>query len=138
MKSLSRILLLGAATAFAGAFTVSVAAQDKAPTTVILKGSPSGGVKFDHAAHQKAADNKCETCHHASKPEKAMTAKQQNCQDCHTKTPAAPMKTGARAAFHDPMAKKGLCIDCHVEQAKAGKKVPAPSKCADCHKKENV
>lgn len=138
MKHLSRILLLGAAVSFAGAFTVSVAAQAQAkgPGVVILKGNPSGGVKFDHAAHQKAANNKCETCHHASKPEKAATAAQQNCQDCHTKKPTAPMKTGARAAFHDPMAKKGICVDCHVEQAKAGKTVPA--KCADCHKKENV
>lgn len=136
MKRLSRILMLAAAAAFAGAFTVSVAAQAKAPGVVILKGNPSGGVKFDHAAHQKAANEKCETCHHASKPEKAMTAKQEKCQNCHTKTPTAPMKTGARAAFHDPMSKKGICVDCHVEQAKAGKKVPA--KCADCHKKENV
>ena len=136
MKYVSRILLLGAAMAFASAFTVSVEAQAKGPTTVILKGNPSGGVKFDHVAHQKAADNKCETCHHASKPEKAATAKQQKCQECHTKMATAPMKTGTRAAFHDPMAKKGVCVDCHVEQAKAGKKVPV--KCADCHKKENV
>lgn len=137
MKRLSRILLLGAAVSFAGAFTVSVAAQAaKGPTVVILKGNPSGGVKFDHTAHQKAANNKCETCHHASKAEKASKAAQEKCSDCHTKTPTAPMKTGARAAMHDPMAKKGVCVDCHVEQAKAGKTVPV--KCADCHKKENV
>ena len=138
MKHLSRILLLGAAVCFVGAFTVSLDAQapGKAPGVVILKGNPSGGVKFDHAAHQKAAANKCETCHHASKPEKAAKAKEEKCQDCHTKTATAPMKTGARAAFHDPMAKKGICVDCHAEQAKAGKKTPA--KCADCHKKENA
>lgn len=113
---------------------VMLAAQAKAPGTVILKGAPMGGVKFDHAAHVKAAggDAKCDTCHHASKPEKPAKAKNEKCQDCHTKVPTAPMKTKAQAAFHDAMAKKGTCIDCHV----AAKKGPA--KCADCHKKENV
>ncbi len=113
---------------------IMVAAQGKAPGTVILKGAPMGGVKFDHAAHVKASggDAKCDTCHHASKPEKPAKAKQEKCQDCHTKVPTAPMKTKAQAAFHDAMAKKGTCIDCHV----AAKKGPA--KCADCHKKENV
>jgi hypothetical protein len=46
------------------------------------------------------------------------------------------MKTATRGAFHDPMAKKGTCVDCHVAEAAKGKK--APTKCADCHKKENV
>lgn len=138
MTRAMRFLLLGAAVAFAGAFTVSVAAQEpKAPGVVILKGNPQGGVKFDHKAHQALVGDKCDTCHHASKPEKPLKAKQQKCQDCHSgKTATAPMKTAARAAFHDPMAKKGTCVDCHVKQAAAGKKVPV--KCADCHKKENV
>ena len=111
-----------------------VAAQT-APTKVVLKGNPMGGVNFDHAKHAKlVGDAKCDTCHHASKPEKAMKAKQENCQDCHTKAVAAPMKTNTKAAFHDAMAKKGTCIDCHAkDEAKK-----APVKCADCHKKENA
>lgn len=108
----------------------------KAPETVILKGAPLGGVKFNHKQHTAVAGVKCTTCHHASKPEKAMTSENQKCTDCHTKTPTAPMKTATRGAFHDPMAKKGTCIDCHVTEAAKGKK--APTKCADCHKKENV
>jgi hypothetical protein len=117
---------------------VVMMAQEKAPTTTILKGSPMGGVKFDHAAHVKAAggDAKCDTCHHASKPEKANTTAHQKCQDCHTKVATAPMKTKTQAAFHDPMAKKGTCVDCHVKNAAAAKK--PPSKCNECHKKENV
>jgi len=113
---------------------IMIAAQGKAPGTVILKGAPMGGVKFDHAAHAKAAggDAKCDTCHHASKPEKASAAPHQKCQDCHTKVPTPPMKTKAQAAFHDAMAKKGTCIDCHVTQKKG------PAKCAECHKKENT
>ncbi|HEY3380591.1 MAG TPA: cytochrome c3 family protein [Vicinamibacterales bacterium] len=112
-------------------------AQEKAPGTVILKGNKTmGGVKFDHAAHAKKVGDKCETCHHPSKPEKAMKAKHEACQGCHASTIAAPMKTNAKAAFHDAMAKKGTCIDCHAKEVAAGKK--APAKCIDCHKKENV
>ncbi len=120
------------------AFGVGIAgqAQVKSPGVVILKGNPMGGVKFDHAAHAKLTGDKCDTCHHASKPEKPSKVAQENCQNCHTKTVAAPMKTTARLAFHDNLAKKGTCINCHVKEAAAGKKVPL--KCADCHKKTNV
>jgi len=118
------------------AFMAGVASAQKAPDTVILKGNPMGGVKFPHAVHMKSVGATCTTCHHPSKPEKPMKAAQENCQDCHTKTAAAPMKTNAKAAFHDGMAKAGLCIDCHVKANAAGKK--APTKCTDCHKKENV
>jgi nitrate/TMAO reductase-like tetraheme cytochrome c subunit len=61
----------------------------------------------------------------------ALKSKNQKCQDCHTKTVAAPMKTKAQAAFHDAMAKKGTCIDCHAKEVAAGKK--APLKCNECH-----
>ncbi|MCX6545447.1 MAG: cytochrome c3 family protein [Acidobacteria bacterium] len=113
----------------------AVANAQTPPTTVILKGNPMGGVKFDHAAHQKVVGDKCDTCHHASKPEKAMKGKQEKCQNCHTKEATAPMKTTTKLAFHDAMAKKGTCIDCHAKAT--GKKVPT-SKCMDCHKKENA
>jgi hypothetical protein len=136
MTRVFRFLLLGASVAFAGAFTATVMAQapSKAPATIILKGAPTGGVKFTHAAHEKLT--KCETCHHASKPEMPNKTEFQACTECHTKTVAAPMKTNVRAAFHDPMAKKGTCVDCHAKESAAGKK--APMKCAECHKKENV
>ena len=113
-------------------------AQEKAPGTVILKGSPMGGVKFDHAKHSKLEGAKCETCHHASKPEKANKTAHQACQDCHTKAATPPMKTATQGAFHVAMAKSGVCIDCHVKAIAAGKKAPAAGKCAECHKKENV
>ena len=132
------VVVIAAVFAVAFGFSATTYAQAKAPGVVILKGNPMGGVKFDHAAHQKAAANKCDTCHHASKPEKPMKAAQENCQDCHTKAATAQVKTTAKLAFHDAMAKKGICIDCHVKEAAAGKKVPAAGKCNDCHKKENV
>ena len=130
------VVVIALAFAVAVGFSVAIQAQAQAPGTVVLKGNPMGGVKFDHADHAKAAENKCETCHHPSKPEKAAKAKQEKCQTCHTKAATAPMKTSTKLAFHDAMAKKGVCIDCHAKAVAAGKK--APTKCTDCHKKENV
>ncbi|MEW5982739.1 MAG: cytochrome c3 family protein [Acidobacteriota bacterium] len=136
---MKRLGLIAAALAGLALLAAPVVIAQQAPDVTILKGSPMGGVKFLHAAHVKTiGDAKCDTCHHASKPEKPMKAKQEKCQDCHTKTAAAPMKTKAQAAFHDALATKGLCIDCHVKEAAAGKKVPAAKKCMDCHKKENT
>lgn len=99
-------------------------AEEKAPGTVILKGAPMGGVKFDHAAHAKAT--KCDTCHHASKPEKALASAHQNCQVCHTSKVVAPMKTDTKTAMHT------TCIECHKKAAKG------PTKCTECHQKANV
>ncbi len=129
------VVVLAIAIICMSGLVVAVQAQGKAPGVVILKGNPMGGVKFDHAAHVKLAGDKCETCHHAAKPQKAPKAAQENCQDCHTKTVAAPMKTTAKLAFHDNMAKSGTCISCHTKEAAAGKK--APTKCTECHKKAN-
>ncbi|MBZ5627279.1 MAG: cytochrome c family protein [Acidobacteriia bacterium] len=114
------------------AFTAEKTAKD----TIILKGNPMGGVKFMHTAHAKDRKIKCETCHHASKPEKPATAKEQACSECHTKVAVAPMKTTYKLAFHDAMAKKGTCIDCHTAENAKGKK--APTKCTECHQKANV
>jgi class III cytochrome C family protein len=121
----------------AASIAVVAAQAPKPPETVVLTGSPLGGVKFAHAQHIKAASGKCDTCHHPSKPEKPLKAAQEKCTDCHTKTPVAPMKTKTQAAFHDPMAKKGTCINCHQQQAAKGN-TKVPSKCGDCHKKENT
>jgi hypothetical protein len=107
-------------------------AQGKAPATVILKGAPLGGVKFDHAKHSKMTGVACTKCHHASKPAKPMKAAQEACTDCHQKTAAAPMTTTVQMAFHK------TCQPCHAEQVKAGNKTAPTAKCTDCHKKENV
>lgn len=129
------IILIGLAVSVMFGTGIALRAQtEKQPGTVVLKGAPMGGVKFDHAAHVKLTKDKCETCHHPSKPEKALKTPHENCSDCHTKTAIAPMKTKIQAAFHDPTAKKGTCIDCH-QKAAGGK---APLKCNQCHKKENV
>lgn len=110
--------------------------QAKVEDVLILKGSPLGGVKFTHKLHADKTGGKCETCHHASKPEKAATAPQQACRDCHTKPLPPGMKTSTQAAFHNPTAKAGTCIDCHVKSNAEGK--AAPTTCVKCHMKTNV
>jgi hypothetical protein len=133
---MKRVLVVLSVIVIAAFMTGVASAQVKAPDTVILKGNPMGGVKFPHAQHAKMAGTPCTTCHHASKTEKPYAAKvtHEACGDCHTKPAVAPMKTVN--PFHVAMAKGGLCIDCHVKQDAAGKK--APTKCTECHKKENV
>ncbi|RPJ78309.1 MAG: hypothetical protein EHM13_14815 [Acidobacteria bacterium] len=132
-----RVVLLAAAVAvlFAAGIVLQAQAQ-KVPGPVILKGSPMGGVRLDHKTHQEAGI-KCDSCHHASKPDVPMKAANQKCSDCHTKAAKPPMKTMYRAAFHDPMAKSGTCVTCHLDNLKKGNK-KVPTKCNDCHKKENV
>jgi hypothetical protein len=107
------------------------------PDVIILKGCPLGGVLFPHKAHAgNYAGGRCETCHHPSRPEKPSTAPQQACRSCHVTPPPPPMKTGTEAAFHNPSATSGTCIDCHVRLNAAGKK--APTQCMQCHKRENA
>jgi len=118
-------------------FVVQAADQAKAPDLIILKGSPLGGVKFDHKAHAETrAGNKCETCHHPSKAEKPASVPQQACRSCHVKPAVPPMKTATQGAFHNPTAKSGTCIDCHLKANAEGKK--APNTCMQCHNKANV
>jgi Class III cytochrome C family len=121
---------------FAAGIVLQAAQAPKVPGPVILKGAPMGGVRLDHKIHQEAGV-KCDSCHHASNPIMPMKAANQKCSDCHTKAAKAPMKTRYQAAFHDPMAKTGTCVTCHTDAVKKGNK-KAPTKCADCHKKENV
>ncbi|MGE0029849.1 MAG: cytochrome c3 family protein [Steroidobacteraceae bacterium] len=102
---------------------------------IVLTGSPLGGVRFEHKLHVTRADNDCATCHHPSRTQKPASAPQQACSTCHTKVAAAPMKTKHQAAFHDPMAQSGTCIDCHKAVKATAKK--APLGCMDCHKKES-
>lgn len=109
-------------------------AATKAPTTpatppakpIVLADSPLGSVTFDHSKHKL----ECKTCHHESRPQKPATAAQQACRDCHTKPPQPGMTTVRQAAFHNPSATAGTCIDCHKQ--KGGN---APSTCKQCHVK---
>lgn len=104
-----------------------------APKDVVLLKASLGTVHFQHKIHSETRKIACETCHHASRPEKPETAPQEACSTCHTLTAAPPMKTKLQAAFHNPTASAGTCIDCHKAQNAQGKS--APLKCLECHKK---
>jgi hypothetical protein len=130
---IARVMVVLLGVLFLAGTTLAYAQAPKPPGVVVMKDAPNGAVTFDHPAHVKAANNKCETCHHASKPDKPAKAAQEACRSCHTKDAVAPMKTKRQAAFHNPMAKTGICVECHAKAVAEGKK--APAKCTDCHKK---
>lgn len=105
-----------------------------APEVIPLDDALVGVVQFQHRLHEQRAEGKCETCHHGAKPEKPESRLYQACRDCHTKPPQAGMKTSRQAAFHNPPAQSGTCVDCHKRQLAAGRKTP--QKCFDCHKRQ--
>jgi len=90
-----------------------------------------GAVTFDHESHVGKRAVACTTCHHPTRPQKPLASENQACRDCHSMPAAPPMKTSLQAAFHDPKAATGTCIDCHKQKGGS-----APVKCLDCHKKK--
>jgi Class III cytochrome C family len=110
----------------------SAMAQTAPTAPIVLKDGATGAVKFDHTSHLKVA-GKCGVCHHASKALKPLKSPQEPCTDCHTNPATPPVTTKLLAAFHNPTATSGLCIDCHRTEDANGK--AAPVKCAECHKK---
>ena len=113
----------------------SALAQTAPTAPITLKGAPMGAVQFDHTSHLKVA-GKCNICHHAAKPQKALKSAQEACPDCHTNPATPPVTTKLQAAFHNSTATSGLCIDCHKTEDASGK--AAPVKCADCHRKTSA
>ena len=107
-----------------------------APKDVVLLKASLGTVHFQHRIHSETRKIACETCHHANRPEKPGTAPQEACSTCHMLTAKSPMRTKLQAAFHNPTASAGTCIDCHKAQNAKGK--AAPVKCLECHKKETA
>lgn len=112
-----------------GSKNVNTAQKD-----VVLLEASLGTVHFEHKKHLDDRKIACETCHHASRPEHVASAPQEACGTCHTPIPKSPMKTKLQAAFHNPTATAGVCIDCHKTENTTGKS--APVKCVQCHKKE--
>jgi Class III cytochrome C family len=132
---ISRLLALLSGLLITVLLCAGALAQTAPQAPAILKGAPLGAVKFEHTAHLKVA-GRCGVCHHASKPQKPLKSPQEACTDCHTNPATPPVTTKLQAAFHNPTATTGLCIDCHKTEDASGK--AAPVKCADCHKKSNT
>jgi hypothetical protein len=129
MKTGFRPMLVIVGVVLAGALPVQLPSQQAGPETMVLKGPTAGAVTFPHGAHEGRAE--CLVCHHASKPELPNVTEYARCHSCHTDTVEAPMVTNRRDAFHDRRARQGLCVDCHTQEAAAGKVTPA--RCASCH-----
>lgn len=91
--------------------------KDSLKDVVVLPGparaSGFGAVKFMHKSHVGERNVKCEICHHPPKGAAPASSTEQACSGCHTKTPRPPVKTALQAAFHNPAATAGTCIDCH-------------------------
>ena len=128
-RNIALMLLLGLLIVAAG---LAFAQAPKPPATVTLaQGVALGSVTFPHKAH---VDGKvaCTVCHHGAKAGK--TPKPfEACTDCHTKA-GTPEVRKLQAAFHNPAATAGLCVDCHKKAVASGD-AKAPTKCTMCHKK---
>jgi hypothetical protein len=111
------------------------ATQLAAPAGKLTLPAKLGAVTFDHEQHAKRASD-CTICHHPSRLQKPQVSENQACRDCHTQPAAPPMKTGLQAAFHDPKAGSGTCIDCHKKHVAPAKGGSAPVKCLECHQKK--
>ena len=90
---------------------------------------PIGMDKSLHYRHSKAADNKCETCHHvfdeSLKKLVYVKGKEGTCRYCHGET-----KVENRISFQS--ASHLSCISCHQKQL-AENKNAGPVNCAGCH-----
>jgi nitrate/TMAO reductase-like tetraheme cytochrome c subunit len=98
---------------------------------IVLRGKNMAPVSFDHAAHM-SLERGCIACHHESKNQKPSVNEFEKCGECHTQPATAPVTTNWTNAFHNVSATKGLCIDCHKDELKAGKQ--APVQCKQCHR----
>ncbi len=82
-----------------------------------------------HAAHVKAAENKCETCHHTYDKEQKKLIYTKNtentCRACHKATDEENRRSFKKVAH-------AACIDCHMKLAQEKKK-SGPSECKGCH-----
>jgi ABC-type nickel/cobalt efflux system permease component RcnA len=132
-RHLSSVLVVLACALAIGTAAWLQAQTVKEPDTVLMKRATVGVVTFEHKKHAHEYKVACATCHHPDRPEVPRKAPNQACSTCHTTKPAAPMKTSNRDAFHDALARKGVCVDCHLDLNAKAKKEVAPVRCATCH-----
>jgi hypothetical protein len=82
-----------------------------------------------HARHAKAAEDKCETCHHvyneAAKSLEYKKGAESACGDCHGETDVDKNPSLAHAAHAE-------CINCHAKRVKTSAKA-GPVLCVGCH-----
>jgi len=116
------------------AYRAEAVPASKAPDKVNLDEckAKKSGVEFPHKKHMDELKVACDKCHHTDKGLKAGAATDvKKCVDCHKtpekkETPVCTEMSPKKNPYHI------VCVACHQEQNKAGKK--APAKCAECHK----
>ena len=101
-------------------------AQKKPPEPLMLKldGAKFPAVPFSHSLHTEKAKADCVVCHHKDKNPKEPGG----CMPCHDRNEVKDGAPPIKDAYHKN------CIDCHKEFV--AKKVNAPTKCNECHKKQ--
>ena len=104
-----------------GILGIALAQADKVTIDDKYPNKMKGSVTFNHKVHSSSIA--CTKCHHTWKKEASKTPQQ--CADCHKA--ADTTDKGLKKAFHK------LCIDCHKDLEKQGKKAGPTTKCSDCH-----
>jgi predicted CXXCH cytochrome family protein len=122
-KKMKRWLYLIVAVAFlaGGILGIALAQADKVTIDDKYPNQMKGPVTFNHKVHSSATA--CTKCHHTWKQEASKTPPK--CADCHKA--ADTSDKGLKKAYHK------LCIDCHKDMEKQGKKAGPTTKCSDCH-----
>ncbi|HOJ71102.1 MAG TPA: cytochrome c3 family protein [Syntrophorhabdaceae bacterium] len=125
MKKALFIVLIALVFATISTFSM-VSAQKKAPEPMSLKieGGKLPAVSFSHITHTEKTKIECITCHHKDKDPK----NPEPCIQCHLIKEVKDNAPIAKEAYHKN------CIDCHKESTAKGK--AAPTKCNECHKKQ--
>ena len=124
------------------AFTARPAhAQTAPPEEITIDGcaAEQSPVTLPHKAHYEKVE--CKTCHH-SQEDLSLEAvaggmEAQGCASCHLKpeeegTPTCSEKSLKSNAFHV------LCVGCHKEKLAEDESLSAPTKCTQCHPKEEA
>lgn len=85
-----------------------------------------------HGRHSKAANDKCETCHHVLDEDKKtlvyQKGKESACRDCHGAVDDGKNLSLANASHQD-------CVNCHVKRRAQGE-TAGPELCVGCHDRE--
>lgn len=94
------------------------------PAMLKLDGAKLPPVAFSHPLHTEKAKVDCVVCHHKDKN----PGEPGGCMPCHDRNDVKDGAPPIKDAYHKN------CIDCHKESV--AKKVNAPTKCNECHKKQ--
>ncbi|MCX8110038.1 MAG: cytochrome c family protein [Syntrophorhabdaceae bacterium] len=112
---------------FAFIATISMVSAQKKPAepmSIKLEGGKLPAVSFSHITHTEKTKIDCVKCHHKDKDPK----NPEPCIQCHLIKEVKDNAPIAKEAYHKN------CIECHKESSAKGQ--VAPTKCNECHKKQ--